>query len=81
MSTPPHTPNKRWLTYGDVKRMIESCLGSDGKYTLNLWIGGDDPLLPRRHFQGRKWAAYDRHRVEELLEPMREAPAPAKATS
>ncbi len=61
--------------------MIESCLGSDGKYTLNLWIGGDDPLLPRRHFQGRKWAAYDRHRVEELLEPMRETPAPAKATS
>ena len=81
MSTPPHTPNKRWLTYGDVKRMIESCLGSDGKYTLNLWIGGDDPLLPRRHFQGRKWAAYDRQRVEELLEPMRETPAPAKATS
>ena len=59
--------------------MIESCLGSDGKYTLSLWIQGEDPMLPRHHLVGRKWAAYDRQRVEELLKPMRDT-APVKAT-
>lgn len=62
-----NTEQKRWLTYGDVKRMIEACMGSSGRYTLRLWTQGDEPVLPRHYFPGRKWAAYDRRDVERLL--------------
>ena len=66
---PPAVPNP-WLTYGDVKRMIESCIGSDGEYTLSLWTTGKEPLLPKHYFPGRKRASYSRRRVEELLQPL-----------
>ena len=75
MSTTTTTPSKRWLTYGEVKQKIETCIGSDGKYLLSLWLKEPDPLLPRHHFPGRKWAAYDAHRVTELLKPM-QTPTP-----
>jgi hypothetical protein len=63
---------QRWLTYGEVKRRIEACIGSDGKYTLSLWIQGAEPVLPRHYFKGRKWAAYDAEDVARLLEPMKQ---------
>ena len=74
MTTPP--PLKRWLTYGDVKRKIESCIGTSGEYTLRLWTEGSDPVLPRHYFPGRKWAAYDPDDVARLLKPYQKPTPP-----
>jgi hypothetical protein len=63
------SPQKRWLTYGEVKQRIEACIGSSGRYTLELWLSGDEPVLPRHYFPGRKRAAYDPAKVDELLKP------------
>lgn len=69
MTTPTKHPQKDWLTYGEVKRKIEACIGTDGEYLLGLWIREPDPVLPRHYFPGRKWAAYPAQRVDELLQP------------
>lgn len=67
LSPPPESP---WLTYGEVKLKIEACYGLDnGKYTLRLWLQGDEPLLPKRYIPGRMRAVYSRERVELLLKP------------
>lgn len=67
MSNPPKS---EWLTFGEVKRKIEACIGS-GEYTLRLWTQGDDPVLPRHYLPGRTRAVYSRQRVDELLQPMK----------
>ncbi len=54
--------------------MIEACIGSDGEYTLSLWIQGQEPLLPKHYFPGRKRANYSRARVVELLKPYQSVP-------
>jgi hypothetical protein len=66
----PHPPQPRLLTYGEVRRKIESCIDSGGEYTLRLWTQGTEPLLPKTFLQGRTRALYSAARVEELLKPI-----------
>jgi hypothetical protein len=61
------------LTFGAVKRKIEACIDSDGRYTLRLWTTGSEPLLPKVFLQGRNRALYSAARVEELLQAYRKS--------
>jgi len=68
---PPTQPTPRLLTFGAVKRKIEACIDSDGRYTLRLWTTGVEPLLPKVFLPGRTRAFYSSVRVDELLKSYR----------
>ena len=68
---PPPAPTPRLLTFAAVKRKVEACIDSDGRYTVRLWIAGSEPLLPKVFLPGRHRAFYSAARVEELLQAYR----------
>jgi hypothetical protein len=59
---------ERLLTRGEVRDMLESCMGyGPACYTLRLWTEGDEPMLPRVLVPGRKRGFYCASKVRELL--------------